>query len=155
MAKHTKYWKFHWPFSICLGLVHKCEQDLQEECTCDIGADKKTAERFVEMFTKSGYEASLKTVTYSDSRKTLYSVAVKCKYKYRFDHLTGNMYALMDTRTGQVVRFDRGGRKELAIFSTPEEARGKYGMASDEVTKFGRRYIRVIALKMDTGMEAK
>lgn len=147
---------YHYWFGRFLDDVNQAELELRNECSCNVGSGDngdnaaEVAENFRKMFEKSGYSARVKSVKYSDSCKTNYYVVVECKYQYHFDRLNQEMYALLDTRTGKIVQFDRGSHKEYAIFATPEDANGINGRLSDEVLeKFGREYIRVITLKMD------
>ena len=149
-------YEYHYWFGRFLDEVHQAELELKNECSCNVGFGEEdadaaeVAENFRKMFEKAGYRARVKSVKYSDSCKTNYYVVVKCEYQYHYDRLNQEMYALLDTRTGKIVQFDRGSHKEYAIFATPEDANGINGRLSDEVLeKFGTEYIRVITLKMD------
>ena len=152
MDNHMHSFFDYFCYNQYLDMVHNAELELRDEFEITVGdgkKDKKRTETFIKMFKESGYQVRMKTTNYVDCNRPLYSIVVKCKYEYEFDHLTGDMYALMDTRTGQVVNFDRGGRKELAVYITPEEAKGKFGLGSKEVAEFGKEHIRLITLKMD------
>ena len=149
MTINKEYWDHHWPFSVYLDRVRKCEQNMQNECVCSIGTSKDRAEYFIGMFNDIGYNANLQSLHDADSDKTFYSVVVKCKYKYNYDHITHDLYALMDTRTGNIVQFNRSGHKELAVFNTPSEAKGECGLNSTDISALGKEYIRIITLKMD------
>ena len=129
---------YHYWFGRFLDDVHQAEFELRNECSCNVGSGDNGDDA-----------AEVKSVKYSDSYKTNYYVVVECKYQYHFDRLNQEMYALLDTRTGKIVQFNRGSHKEYAIFATPEDANGINGRLSDDVLSvFGREYIRVITLKM-------
>lgn len=147
----------HYWFNRFLHQVIVAEQNLKNKCRCTIGSGKNAkewTEKMSEMFVKDGYQVSTRVEDFPEGEGPLYSLIVKCRYETRHDRLNQEMYALLDTRTGKLVKFEHREHSEYAIFATPEAAKGAYGLLSDEVLNdLGKEYIKVITLKMDKVIE--
>ena len=142
-----------------LGSLRYDEAHMRNETEFAIGSgkvDHAIATEMVSRLKDAGYEAWLREDHYPASKDYLYVVVAKCKYPNHFDRLDKEMYALLDTRNGEIVSIPDHGRLAYAIFPTLEDALGKKGMKHDEIVRHrGVENIRLITMKMDQDITKK
>lgn len=114
------------------------------------------AAEMVSRLKKAGYEAWVREDHFPNRTDCCYTVVAKCKYPRHFDRLDKEMYALLDTRNGEIVSIPDHGRLAYAIFPTLGDALGKKGMKHDEIVRHrGVENIRLITMKMDQDITKK
>lgn len=144
---------------IMLGGLRYDEAHMRNETELAIGSgkdDHAIATEMVSRLKDAGYEAWVRADHYPITKDYLYVVVAKCKYTNHFDRLEKEMYALLDTRNGEIVSIHDHGRLIYAIFPTLEDALGKNGMKHDEIVRHrGVENIRLITMKMDQDITKK
>lgn len=142
-----------------LGSLRYDEAHMRNETEFAIGSgkdDHAIATEMVSRLKDAGYEAWVRADHYPINKDYLYVVVAKCKYPNHFERLDKEMYALLDTRNGEIVSILDHGRLTYFIFPTLEDALGKNGMKHDEIVRHrGVENIRLITMKMDQDITKK